>query len=35
MGYFLAYAAGCLTVYFWPSIKTKLSAWYDAMVAKI
>jgi hypothetical protein len=31
----LAFLAGGLTVYFWPQIKAKLLAWYDALVAKI
>lgn len=35
MAYVLVYVAGGLTVYFWPAIKTKALAWYDALVAKI
>lgn len=35
MGFILGFIMGGATVYFWPAIKTKLKAWYDALVAKI
>lgn len=35
MSFFLGFAMGGATVYFWPLIKTKVLAWYDALVAKI
>jgi hypothetical protein len=35
MGFILGFAMGGATVYFWPAIKTKIVAWYDALVAKI
>lgn len=35
MSFILGFAMGGATVYFRPSIKTKLLAWYDALVAKI
>lgn len=35
MSFFLGFAMGGATVYFWPAIKTKLAVWYNALVAKI
>jgi hypothetical protein len=32
---FAAFAAGIAARHFWPQVKAKLLAWYDAVVAKI
>lgn len=34
-GYLIAFAAGVAVRHFWPQVKAKLLAWYDALVAKI
>lgn len=35
MSFMVGCVIGAAVMYFWPQIKAKLLAWYDALVAKI